>query len=89
MGFFAPSPKVTPDEWKKVRARLLGRGLSQRDVDDVEAVVSQALRETGSGRGIDKREVKEIIAYLKRDRGSHDLSDEQIERVEDALEDKL
>lgn len=83
MGFFAPTPQVTDDEWRKVRSRLLARGLSSRDVNDLETVIKKF------GRGIDRKEIRNVVNHLKRHRGSHDLSDEQIERVEDALEDKL
>lgn len=83
MGLFAPTPQVSSHEWEEVRRRLLARGLSSQDVDAVEAVAKRF------GRGIHRREVKEIAAQLRRRRGTHDLTEEQIERVEEALEDKL
>lgn len=83
MGFFAPTPKVAGYEWEKVRSRLLSRGLSSRDVEDVEALVKKF------GRGVDRGEIREIANHLRRHRGGHDLTDEQISKVEDALADEL
>lgn len=89
MGFFAPTPKVTDSEWRRIRSRLLQSGLSHSEVRDVEAVVLPELEESGSGRGVDKWEVKNILSRLKNHRQRHGLTDEQIDRVEDVLKREL
>ena len=91
MGVLAPTPKITPAEFPKIRARLLSRGFTSRDIDFVEKTASRYLTETTGGQpGIHRRELEKITRELKKKRGSDcDLSDEQIHILEDVLEEKL
>ncbi len=89
MGLFSPTAKITPREWRKIRDRLDDRGLSKRNIDDVEAVMQQALHERGRSWSVDKKEAEEIITYLRRELGSHNLSEREIALVEEVFAEEL
>ncbi len=88
MGIFAfdSSRRITPSEFHdKVRAGLLAAGLSHRDVEQVEDVVRLSLDEAGSQRGLDRREVAQVVAYMHKHRSDHGLSEHQIDTVEEVF----
>ena len=72
-----------------MRDRLKDRGLSERNMDDVDAIAQQAMKEKGSSWGIDKKEAAGIIKYLREDRDNHDLTESEIDKVEEAFGEML
>lgn len=83
---FASSKTVTPNEFRdKVRASLRKEGLSERDVDHVAQVVRLGLEESGSQRGLDRKEIEQVIKVLRDNRDAHGLTGEQIDTVEEVL----
>ncbi len=77
---------MTPTEFRtKVRESLSTHGLSHRDIEHVESVVQLSLDEAGSQRGLDRREVDQVVKYLHDNRHEHSLSDHQIKSVETVL----
>jgi response regulator of citrate/malate metabolism len=84
--FFGSPKNVSPTEFReKVRMALRRKGLSERDVDHVAQVVELGLKESGSQRGLDARELEEVIKILKKNRDAHSLSSTQIDTVEAVL----
>lgn len=87
---FSSSKSVSPTEFHdKVRTTLRSRGLSERDVDHVSQVAKLGLDESGSFRGLDKREVDQTIQMLREHKSSHSLSDHQIDTVDEVLKSHL
>lgn len=83
---FVSSKTVTPNEFHdRVRASLREKGLSERDVDHVAQVVRLGLEESGSHRGLDRKEVEQVIKVLRDNRDAHSLTREQIDIVEAVL----
>lgn len=88
--FFGSSKNISPTEFReKVRMALRRKGLSERDVDHVAQVVELGLKESGSQRGLDTRELDEVIKVLKENRDAHSLSSHQIDIVEEVLKEYL
>lgn len=83
---FSTPRSVSPTEFhNKVRSTLRDRGLSERDVDHVTQVVGLGLEESGSHRGLDRREIDQAIKTLHDNKESHSLSNHQIDTVEEVL----
>ncbi len=89
-GFTGGSARVTPMEFHdKVRSSLASKGLSHRDIEQVESVVQLPLDEAGSRRGLDRHEVEQTVAYLHENRHEHSLTDHQISIVDEVLHENL
>lgn len=73
----------------KVRGDLSSKGLSHRDIEQVESVVRLSLDEAGSQRGLDRHEVGQVMDYLHKNRHEHSLTDHQISIVGETLEEHL
>lgn len=83
---FSTPRSVSPTEFhNKVRSALRTKGLSERDVDHVAQVVGLGLEESGSHRGLDRHEIDQAIKFLRENRESHSLSNQQIDTVEEVL----
>jgi hypothetical protein len=89
MGLFSTfsAPKnVSPTEFhSKVRTALRDKGLSERDVDHVAQVARLGLDESGSHRGLDRHEIDQTVKVLRENRDAHDLSDHQIDAVDEVF----
>jgi hypothetical protein len=82
MGLFwsDSGPSVSTTEFReKVLMRLEAKDWSREDKEKVKLVFAGHLRESGSQVGIDKKEIKEGIAALKRAGG---ISSEHLKDLE-------
>ncbi len=88
--FSASSNSISPMEFRnKVRSSLKERGLSHRDIEQLESVVKLSLEESGMRRGLDRREVDQAVVELRQNRNAHGLSDHQIDITEEVLKKHL
>lgn len=89
--FFGDSkPKVSKDEFKKIRNALYGRGLSSKEINEVEKIFHGDLHESSfSDVGISDSEIDRGITWLKSHMSSHTFSPEQISIIEEELRKKL
>jgi len=86
MGFFSSSDRIDRHEFKKALYKLRASGgFSNSEIDEVENLFRGDLNEDGSSAGISKEELRRGIDYLKKYRGNHHLSSEEIEKLEEAL----
>lgn len=89
MGLFFddPKPRVTQKEWReKIRSRLVDRGLEKKEVDYVEGIFHGDMEESDPKHiGIQAEEIERGIVWLKSNRQSHTLNDNQIVIVEEEL----
>lgn len=93
MGLFffdSPKPRVTKDEFKKVRNLLASKGFDPKDIAEAEEVFRADLDEVRNGySGIRAHEIDAGIVWLKQNIGKHRLSEHKIEILESALKGKL
>lgn len=88
--FDSPKPRVTKDEFKKVRSILMSKGFSPHDITEAEEVFRGDLDNDGtSGNGITGKEIDDGIAWLKKNIGKHRLSEQKIDTLESVLRGKL
>jgi hypothetical protein len=86
MGFFSSSSNINRHEFRKALYKLrTGGGFSNSEIDEVENLFHGDLNEGGGSEGISKEELKRGIDYLKKHRGNHHLSSDEIEKLEEAL----
>lgn len=93
MGFFffnSPKPRVTKEEFKKIRNLLASKGFTPQDITEAEEVFRADLDEVHDGySGIRAKEVDDGIAWLRHNIGKHRLSEHKIDVLESALKGKL
>lgn len=84
--FLFGKPSVSENEFKRIKSSLRQKGLSRRDVKEVEKVFHGHIEEAEpSQKGIDKKEAEDGIKWLRENKDSHTLSDSQINTVEEEL----
>jgi hypothetical protein len=98
MGFFndvfggPAKPRVTEDEFKKVRSDLALDGLSEKHRDRVEGIFSGDMHEKVTGsqpKGIDKNELEMRLKWMRQNKDKHGLNNHEIDRVEARLKKRL
>jgi hypothetical protein len=98
MGFFndvfggSSKPRVTEDEFKKVRSDLALDGVSEKHRDRVEGIFSGDMHEKATGsqpKGIDKDELEMRLKWMRENKDKHGLSDSEITIVENRLKKRL
>lgn len=90
MFFDSPKPRVSHDEYKKVRSTLSARGFNAEDLNDVDQLFHADLDESSDReRGIDRGELEKGIVWLRNNIGHHRLSAQKIAILENALKGKL
>jgi len=92
MGIFFNNrkPRVSKDEWKKVRNSLSIRGLKLKEIDYIEGLFSGDMNELReSDRGIQEEEIIQRIEWLRKNTNLHTLSEDQIQILEEELRERL
>lgn len=85
-------PRVTKDEFKKVRSDLASHGMNERQRDKVESIFSGDMYEKATEThptGIEKDEMEMRIKWMRENKDKHSLSDKQIDEVEASLRKRL
>jgi len=83
--FGSAKPRITEEEFKKVRSDLASRGMSENKRDQVETLFSGDMNETVTAehpKGIEKDELEMRIKWLRENKGKHYFSDKEIDMVE-------
>lgn len=81
-------PKVTKEEFKKVRGDLSVHGFTEHERDRVEEIFSGDLYEqvnSSTPKGIDEQEITDRIAWLRTNKDKHPFSDQKITIIENTL----
>lgn len=80
MGFFSDSRRgMTRDEYQKhLRGILHGSHFSKDDLHDVDMALQGYFSAEGGRNMMEADEAKEVVAWLRKNKSSHSLSDEQI-----------
>jgi len=90
MGIFGDNkPKVTKDEFKKVRQELYSRGVKSDKLNRVDQVLHGHLDESGIDKGIDAEELEKSIEHMREHKKDVRLSDSDIDKVEESLKKRL
>lgn len=88
--FDSPKPRVSKDEFKKVRSLLMSKGFNPHDITEAEEVFRADLDSDGtSGSGISGKEIDAGITWLKQNIGKHRLSEQKVDILESILRSKL
>jgi hypothetical protein len=87
MGFFSSDkPKVSKDEFKKVRWYLFGKGWNSNELDLVTSFFSGSMDESGDfEKGLDKNEIAQGLETLKENERIYHLSNKKLLELEEAL----
>jgi hypothetical protein len=85
MGLFFPKKISSHDFQHGVRAELLNRGLTRREVDRVSEIADASLNESGNQRGIDRREKDQLVRLLKEHRMRDHFSKDDIKAIDETL----
>jgi hypothetical protein len=98
MGFisdliFGPSPKprVTKDEWQRVRSALSARrGFNKRELDEIEEIFRADLYENKKiDNGITTDELVRGIQWMRSNMSKHKISENKINAVEEEMMKKI
>lgn len=87
--------KISRDEFDKALSTLRRHGLSDTDIKDLRNASSGHFdRDPGGvlntgGRAMDKREVEQLVKYLREKPSRHHLSKAQVDKVEEELKEDL
>ena len=88
--FDSAKPRVTKNEFQKVRSVLMSKGFHPQDITEAEEVFHADLDSDGaSWSGISGKEIDAGISWLKNNIGKHRFSEQKIEILENALRGKL
>lgn len=78
--------RASREEFKRALYKLRQSGrFSNHEIDEVENVFYSSLHESGPSAGISSEELEKGIEYLKRHPENHHLSNDEIEKLEEAL----
>lgn len=92
MGFFSDDtkPRVTADEFKKVRSALSVQGFSTKEINRVEEIFrGDMYEEKEADNGVDEFELKAAITWMKAHSDEIYLSERQINIVEEEMMKKI
>jgi hypothetical protein len=86
MGIFfdSPKPRVTQEEWKKVRSSLYSlHNFTSKELDEVEEIFRGDMNETRSiDNGIDTDELVKGIQYMRQHMSLHHISQQKMNALE-------
>ncbi len=91
MGFFdTVKPKVTKEEFQKVRNYLYSMGFTHRELDEVNEIFHADMDESSSYEsGISKEEIDKGIQWMRDNMNTHHISSQKIDILEKELNSKL
>lgn len=91
MGFFWDTkPKVTKEEFQKVRNYLYSMGFSHRELEEVEEIFRSDLDESQNyEQGISGEEVEKGIQWMRANMSVHHIPASKIDILEKELKSKL
>ena len=89
--FFDDSkPRITEEEFKKIRAHLYNVGFSSDQLDKIEGIFRGDMYEDNeSDNGIDEKELKRAILWMKDNMSVHNISEQKINTLEEEMKKAL
>ena len=91
MGFFSDSkPKITEEEFKKIRAHLYNVGFSSDQLGKIEGIFRGDMYEDSeSDNGIDAKELERAIKWMRENMHVHNISEQKIDILEEEMKKAL
>ncbi|GMQ95431.1 MAG: hypothetical protein BMS9Abin13_545 [Patescibacteria group bacterium] len=91
MGFFGSSRKyIGPEEFRKAKASLRARGFNDSEINDSTMVFRGDMEASSdTARGIDAKELKEGISWMRKNKSKHSLEESKINILEEVLGSRL
>lgn len=91
MGFFSDSkPRVTKDEFIKVRSELVSHGFTTKELNELEEIFrGDMYEEREMDAGIDEFEIDNAISWMRNHTDIHHMSPEKINIIETKLKERL
>ena len=91
MGFFSDSkPKITEEEFKKIRAHLYNTGFTSEQLDKIEGIFRGDMYEDNeSDNGIDEKELVRAIKWMREHMDIHNISEQKIDILEEEMKKAL
>ncbi|MBA4320148.1 MAG: hypothetical protein C0412_17245 [Flavobacterium sp.] len=82
-----PKPRVTPEEWKKVRGNLYSHHyFTTKELDKVEGIFrGDMIEQRAEDRGVDTNELVRGIQYMREHIKIHHISLEKINALEEEV----
>ncbi|MFA6227111.1 MAG: hypothetical protein WC631_01345 [Candidatus Paceibacterota bacterium] len=85
MGFFSDDtkPRVTKEEFQKVRGSLSANGFTLKEINRVEEIFrGDMYEEREKDKGVDEFELQNTIAWMRANMSKHNLSEPKIAILE-------
>ena len=89
--FFDDSkPRITEEEFKKIRAHLYNVGFSSDQLDKIEGIFRGDIYEDrDSDKGIDEKELFRAIAWMRENMHVHNISEQKVDILEEEMKKAL
>ena len=88
--FFNTKPKVTKEEFKKVRNYLYSAGFTHKELDEIAEIFRSDIDESQNfEQGISKEEIDKGIQWMRANVNVHHILSSKIDILEKALKGKL
>ena len=88
--FFNTKPKVTKEEFKKVRNYLYSMGFNRRELEEVSEIFRSDIDESQNyEQGISGEEIDKGIQWMRTNLNVHHIPAQKIDILEKALKEKL
>lgn len=87
----SPKPRVTKDEWQRVRSALSARrGFTKIELDEVEKIFSADMYEDRKiNNGITTDELVRGIQWMRSNMSKHKISENKINAIEEEMMKKI
>ncbi|OHA06633.1 MAG: hypothetical protein A2934_01030 [Candidatus Sungbacteria bacterium RIFCSPLOWO2_01_FULL_47_10] len=90
MGFFTTDPKITEEEMRQIRSKLISRGFTARELDDVEKVFRGDMESASANeRGISKKELEDALKFMRENTSKHSIPSHKIDILEEEMRKKI
>jgi hypothetical protein len=89
MSLFSYKPNVSKKEFRKVCADLRKEGFNLRQIKEVEQTFLGDIKEKGSQRGIDEKEIEKGIGWMKENKDFLRIEEEKIDFLEKRMREEL
>ncbi len=88
--FFTDKPKVTKEEFRKVRNYLYLQGFTHKELDQVGEIFYADMDESATyEKGISREEIDKGIQWMRDNMSVHHISEQKIDILEKELQSKL
>lgn len=89
MSLFGYKPNISKREFREICADLRNEGLNIRQIKEIEQTFLGDLNEKGVQKGIDKKELKERISWMRKNKKFLRIPEDKIDILEKKLKEEL